>query len=215
VLNHSTRVLRAFIFHPQVLVRAGLKQVLAEEYRSIVFGEAPTAAQASVQIGKHQWDVAILDVDVNSSGNDRFYILQETVRRWPSLRVLALGSDEDSGWVTRALQIGAAGCVWKNVGRSELVKAVKNVVAGRAYLDPLPAKMSSPPSQIPNGHASLSAREHKVLLAVAAGRRTGEIAAEWNLSIKTVSTYKRRVLDKLDLKSTADLVRYAIKARIA
>lgn len=214
-MDDNTRALRTLIFQPQALVRAGLKQVLAEEFRSIVFGEAHTAAQALAQIGRHQWDVAILDADGTNSGQDRFYVLQETVRRWPSLRVLALGSDEDFGWVTRALQIGATGCVWKNVGRSDLIKAFKSVVGGRAYLDPLPAKMSSAPSQIANGHASLSAREQRVLLAVAAGRRTGEIAAEWNLSVKTVSTYKRRVLDKLDLKSTADLVRYVIRGRIA
>jgi two-component system, NarL family, invasion response regulator UvrY len=214
-VDPDTHALKTLIFHPQVLVRAGLKQVLAEEFRSIVFGEADTAAQALAQIGRHQWDVAILDADGTDSRKDRFYVLQQTVRRRPSLRVLALGSDADFGWVTRALQIGATGCVWKDVGRSELAKAFKNVVGGRACLDPMPAKMSPASSQISNGHAGLSARERKVLLAVAAGKRTGEIAAEWNLSAKTVSTYKRRLLDKLDLKSTADLVRYVITGRIA
>jgi two-component system invasion response regulator UvrY len=166
-----------------------------------------------VQIDKNQWDVAILDV--TDSSNDGFYILQETRRQRPLLPVLALSADADSGWAARALQIGATGCVCNNVGRSELVKAFKNLVAGIPPPGQLPTKRPPAPSPIANGHASLSARERQVLLAVATGKRTREIAAECDLSVKTVSTYKRRALDKLELKSTADLVRYVIKARIA
>jgi two-component system invasion response regulator UvrY len=206
-------VVRTLIFHPDALVRAGLKLVLGEEYRSAVFGEAHTAARALVQIERNQWDVGILDV--TNSGNDGFYILQETRRQRPLLPVLALSADPGSGWVARALQIGATGCVGKNVGRSELVRAFKNVVAGITQPGQSPTKMPPASSHIANGHGSLSARERQILLAVATGKRTGEIAAECDLSVKTVSTYKRRVLDKLDLKSTADLVRYVIRTRIA
>lgn len=196
-----------------MLVRAGLKQVLAEEYRGVVFGEIRTA-QGLVQIEKHRWEVAILDA--SHLVYDRFSALQEILRQMPLLRLLTVRADGDSDCTTCASRL-CMNCVSTNVSRSALVKAFKNVIAGGSYLDQLSAKRLPASSQMATKtkRVSLSAREQKVLLALAAGKRTGEIAAEWNLSIKTVSTYKHRVLEKLELKSTADLVRYVIRKRLA
>lgn len=204
--------LRALIVHPNTLVRTGLRHILAEEYRDVRIAEARTGAEALGMIRKQQWDLAVLDL--SAPGNDRFFVLQQTLLRRPDTRVLMLTADADVHHATRALQIGAAGCVRNNAERSELVKAFKNVIGGKTYYDQVLPKKPPQQSRAPYGHECLSVREHKVLLAVAAGKRTGEIAAEWNLSVKSVSTYKSRALRKLGLKTTADMVRYVTNERL-
>jgi len=206
---------RVLIVDDHLLVRNGLKQVLAEEYRSVVFGEARTADEALAHVAKQPWDLVVLDIGI--PGKDGFYVLQQTLLLRPATRVLMLSIHADPRYVARARQMGASGYVCKDAGRSDLVKAIQKVRAGKNAFDgSLPPHSGAPNSAAPTttGHASLSAREYKVLLAFAAGKRTGEIAAELSLSVKTVSTYKRRILDKLHLRSTADLVRYVIDHRL-
>jgi DNA-binding NarL/FixJ family response regulator len=114
----------------------------------------------------------------------------------------------DPLYAARALQLGALGHISKSTGRADLMKALRSVLAGKQYL----GVSASPETRngIPPPRVNLSAREYRVMLALVAGKKSGEIAAEMSLNIKTVSTYKRRILDKTGLKTTADLVRYAI-----
>jgi DNA-binding NarL/FixJ family response regulator len=120
----------------------------------------------------------------------------------------------DSQYAARCLQLGASGYISKSSGRSDLLKAVAHVLDGKKHFSESVRREAR--SQRSAGlHADLSAQEYKVLLALAAGRRTGEVAAELNLSAKTVSTYKRRVLNKLGLESTAGLVRYVIDHKLS
>jgi DNA-binding NarL/FixJ family response regulator len=202
---------RVLIVDDHLLVRNGLRQVLAEEYRGVVFGEARTADEALTQVAKHAWDLVVLDIGI--PGQDGFYVLQETLQRRPRTRVLMLSIHADPPYAARARQLGACGYLSKDAGRSDLVKAFRNVLAGRAHFDSSLPHVSAAPAA--PGQATLSAREHKVLLAFAAGKRTGEIAAELSLSIKTISTYKRRLLNKLHLTSTADLVHYVIDHQLS
>ena len=204
--------LKVLIVDDHLLVRNGLKQVLSEEYRSVVFGEARTANEALAQLAKPPWDLVVLDISM--PGQDGFYVLQETLLRLPATRVLMLSIHADPPYAARALRMGASGYVCKDAGRSELVKAVKNVLAGHKYFDESVRREVRSPTSVAL-HADLSAQEYKVLLALAAGSRTGEVAAGLNLSAKTVSTYKRRVLNKLGIKSTAGLVRYVIDNRLS
>lgn len=202
---------RVLIVDDHLLIRNGLKQVFTEEYRSVVFGEARTADEALAQVTKQPWDLVVLDIGL--PGKDGFYVLREILRRRPRTRVLMLSIQADSLYAARARQVGASGYVCKDAGRSDLVKAFRNVIAGKAHFNAsLPPNWAAPAT---TGHEGLSEREYKVLLAFAAGKRTGEIAAELSLSSKTVSTYKRRILDKLNLKSTADLVHYVIDHRLS
>jgi len=187
-----------------MVVRLGLKQLLIEEYRGIVFGEARTADEAITQVVKHPWDLIVVDVII--AGNDGFKLLQELLQRSPGTRVLVFSTNSESQFAARARQLGASGYLWKTAGRSETVKAFKSIFAGRPYFKGLVKSTAKP---TPEG-TNLSAREYKVLMAFTAGRRPTEIAADLNLSIKTVSTYKRRILNKLHLGTTADLVRYVI-----
>jgi DNA-binding NarL/FixJ family response regulator len=202
---------KVLIVDDHLLVRNGLKQVLSEEYRDIVFGEARTADEALAQLAKPAWDLVILDIGI--PGKDGFYVLQEILLRRPQTRVLMLSIHAEPPYATCALQMGAAGYLCKDAGRSDLVKAVKNALARKMHFDESVRREVGGPA--PGAlHASLSAQEYKVLLSVAAGRRNGEVAAELKLSAKTVSTYKRRILNKLCIKSTADLVRYVIEHKL-
>jgi DNA-binding NarL/FixJ family response regulator len=200
--------LRVLIIHPQALVRAGLRQLLSEEHRHVIFAEAINAEEAVTQIARQPWDIAI--VDIGTPARNRLHILQETLRRRPGTHVLAIHADGDTRYPVLALQMGALGCIHKSVSRNNLLKAFKSVAAGKVFLGRSLDHPDYAQSRTANKHAQLSVREHTVLLALAAGKRTGEIATEWGLSPKSVSTYKRRILDKMGLNSTADLIRYAI-----
>lgn len=194
------------IVDDQLLVRSGLKLLLSQEYRGLVFGEAKNSDDAAIMLAKRHWDLVVLAIAV--PGKDGFYVLQEIRRRHPSTRTLMLSMHTDPQYAIRARQLGANGYVYKTAGRTEILRAVKSVLEGEDHFqDPHP--LGTVTKKLPR-HAGLSARERAVMLALASGKRSGEIATELNLSAKTISTYKRRILDKLELRSTADLVRYAI-----
>ena len=186
--------------------------MLSQEFRDLAFGEARTAEEALTQIKSRPWRLVILDIGLPDK--DGFFVLQEIRTRRPEAAVLMLSMHADSLYAARSLQLGAAGYVSKSSGRSTLLRAVKSVLEGKTYFSESIRRGVDSAKSIAR-HANLSAQESKVLLALAAGRRTGGIAAELNLSAKTVSTYKRRVLNKLGLTSTAGLVRYVIDHQLS
>lgn len=199
------------IVDDHLLVRIGLKHVLVEEFRGVVFGEAKSADAALALIAKQPWDLVILDLTLPDK--DGFYVLQETLLCRPEARVLVLSEHEGHLCAVRARQLGACGFIGKSAGRSELVKAVKSVLAGREYVDE--TLSAGPDHAVATDHLTLSPREYRVMRALTAGRRTREIATELDLSIKTVGTYKRRILNKMRLQSTADLIRYVTDNRLS
>lgn len=198
------------IVDDQFLVRQGLKQVLSEEFRGIIVGEAQSAGEALAQIKKGPWNLIVLKITLPDK--DGFQVLQEIRTSRPATRVLMLSDREDHLHAMRSLKMGAAGYVTKSAGRTELVKTFKNVMEGKQSFAGSILKDSIETGAA--NHPALSEREHKVLMAFAAGQRVSEIAAELNLSIKTISTYKRRILNKLLLGSTADLVRHVIENQL-
>jgi DNA-binding NarL/FixJ family response regulator len=200
------------IVDDHLLIRLGLKQLLGNEFRNVVFGEAETVDEALAQIKAHPWRLVILDVSLPDN-DDAFSVLREVRARHPQSAVLVLGIDPDSQYAARSLQLGASGYISKRSGRSDLLKAVTVVLDGKKHFSESVRREVRSQKSVAR-HAQLSVQEYKVLLSVAAGRRTGEAAAELSLSPKTVSTYKRRVLNKLGVKSTADLVRYAIEHKL-
>src|SRR5664280_809659 len=200
--------LSILIVDDHLLIRLGLKQLLGNEFRNVVFGEGETAAQALVQIKAQPWRLVILDVSLPDD-QDALSVLREVRANRPQTAVLVLGDGSPSQDATRSLQLGASGYISKSSGRSDLLKAVSNVLDGKKHFSES-VRREARSQRSAALHADLSAQEYKVLLALAAGTRTGEVAAELNLSAKTVSSYKRRVLNKLGIESTAALVRYAI-----
>jgi DNA-binding NarL/FixJ family response regulator len=199
----------------QAVVRYGLRQMLSEEFHEIRFGEAKNAVEALREVSRHRWDVVILAISI--AGEDGFRILRE-IRLWdPEVKILVVSFHLEPSYAWNALQLGALGYISKNASRSQLIRAISAVHAGKQYLSPsMREKVAAQPT--PTIEATLknplSAREQLVMRALASGKKTVEIAAELNLSAKTISTYKRRLLDKLGLRSTADLVRYVIEHRL-
>ena len=209
----QTLKLSILIVDDHLLIRLGLKQVLGHEFRDVVFGEAETAAEALAQIKAQPWRLVILDVSLPDD-DDGLSILREVCTRRPQAAVLVLGKHPDSQYAARSLQLGASGYISKSSGRSDLLKAVSNVLDGKKHFSES-VRREARTRKYAALHTDLSAREYKVLLSVAAGRRTGEAAADLSLSPKTVSTYKRRVMNKLRVKSSADLVRYVIDHKLS
>jgi DNA-binding NarL/FixJ family response regulator len=200
------------IVDDHLLIRQGLKQVLSHEFRDLAFGEAKTAEEALAQVKARPWRLVILDIGLPD--HDGFFVLREIRAHRPEAAVLMLSMNADSLYASRSLQLGAAGFISKSSDRSTLLKAVRTVLDGKQHFSESVRRGVDNPRSVAH-HANLSAQEFKILLAIAAGRRTGEIAAELNLSAKTVSTYKRRVFNKLGLTSTPDLVRYVIAHKLA
>jgi two-component system invasion response regulator UvrY len=188
------------------LVRAGLKLLLREEFRDLVFEEAKADYEALVHVTQRPWNLVVFDMEM--AGRNGFQALHEVLLQRPGTRVLLIGAVANPPSLAGAKRMGALGYVATSASRAELLKAVRAVLSGKAYFrETSSAYRQNPKPQEPT---KLSVRERDVLLAVAAGKRVNEIAAELNLSSKTVSTYKRRGLIKMHLKSVPDLVRYVV-----
>jgi two-component system, NarL family, invasion response regulator UvrY len=206
-------MISVLIVDDHAVVRRGLKQALADEIRDIAFGEAADAKQALAAVAKRPWDLLILDLTLPD--RDGLEVLGEVCRQHPKTKVMVLSVNADCGYANRAMQLGARGYVAKDAPLAELLSGVRHVLAGKKYVCRLIAKKlaENPPTGRTDGrplHASLSPREREILLALSQGKTVGEIAADHRLDISTVSTYKRRVLNKLQLNSTAEIVRYVI-----
>jgi two-component system, NarL family, invasion response regulator UvrY len=204
--------LSILIVDEQWLIRLGLKRLLGHEYRDVVFGEAATVEEALVQIKVRPWRLVILDISLPDG--DGLSVLREICARRPRTAVLILSLHADLMHAALSRQLGAAGYVSQSSGASNLLNAVKSVLDGKKHFTES-VRQEGDDTKSATCRASLSAQECRVLLEIAAGRRIGEIAAELNLSAKTVSTYKRRTLNKLGFKSTAELVRYVIDHKLS
>jgi DNA-binding NarL/FixJ family response regulator len=194
--------------HPEF--RQGLRQILEELCPNSDFAEAGNALEALACVVRRAWTLAILDIGMPDQNG--IELLREMLRIRPEIRVVVLTVYPEDQYAARCLRAGAYGFLTKNNAHSELARALRTVLAGKKYAgSALAKKTAAPPLDLDRLHESLSQRELIVMLALASGRRLTDIAREMNLSIKTVSTYKRRILDKMNLRSNADLTRYAIE----
>ena len=197
------------------IFRRGLREILAEHFAGATFGEAATAQAALEQVWTKKWDVVLLDVTMpGRSGVD---ILQEIRKERPALPVLMLSGHSEEQYGVRVLQAGAAGYMTKLKAPSELVDALKTVLAGGKYISPAIAdKLVSqlqPGAQKPP-HERLSEREYQVMKLIASGKSMKEIAAELSVSFQTVSTHRTRILKKMNLRTLGELIRYAVENQL-
>jgi two-component system, NarL family, invasion response regulator UvrY len=204
--------MRILLTDDHAVVRQGLKQILAAEFRKAEFGEAGNAPEAIEKIWRESWDVAVLDISM--PGRSGLEVLKEIKRSRPRLPVLVLSMHPEDQFAVRLLKAGAAGYMTKESAPAELVGAVKKVMAGGRYVSPaLAEKMASylavdvqtPP------HERLSDREFLVLRLIASGKPVSAIAKELSLSVKTISTYRTRILQKMGMANSAELTHYAIQ----
>jgi two-component system, NarL family, invasion response regulator UvrY len=193
------------------VVREGLKRMLEREAPATVFAEAATRAEALAQIGEGHWDLVVLDISLGRDSG--LELLQELKRMRPRVPVLVLSMHSEEQYARRAFRAGASGYIMKNSGQAEVVGAVHKVLRGGKYVSPQLAEILVADFDDADGrpaHERLSQREFEVLRLLGSGTTVSEIAGMLSLSDKTVSTYRTRVLEKLSLKSNAELVRYAL-----
>jgi DNA-binding NarL/FixJ family response regulator len=204
--------MRILIADDHAVVRQGLKQILAEEFKRAEYGEASNVQEAIDKVWKENWDVVVLDITM--PGRSGLEVLKEIKKSRPKLPVLMLSMHPEDQFAVRLLKIGASGYMTKESAPNELVGAVKKVVAGGRYVSSaLAEKMASylaidvqtPP------HERLSDREFLVLRLIASGKTPTAIAKELGLSVKTISTYRMRILEKMSMANNAELTHYAIQ----
>ena len=180
--------------------------------RREVFGDASTPAEALTLISQQHWDIVVLDISLG--GSSGLELLHAIHKLRPRLPVLVLSMHSEEQYARRAFQAGASGYIMKNSPSGEVAAAITKVARGGKYVsakvaEALVATFDPNENRLP--HERLSQREFEVLRLLASGKAVSEIADMLSLSDKTVSTYRGRILEKLQLKTTADLVRYALE----
>jgi two-component system invasion response regulator UvrY len=196
--------------HP--VVRAGIRQYLESDPMVREIGEAATGRETLEKLRAQPWDLVLLDIFMpDRSGLD---ILRHIQSGFPAVRVLVLSGLPEQQYALSVLRGGASGYLAKDSAPEQLLKAIHTVLGGRRSVSPevaelLVAGLDKDPDQ--PQHARLSGREFQVFSKLAAGRTVSEIAAELLLSVKTVSTYRNRVLEKMGLRTNADLTSYALR----
>ncbi len=209
-------MLRILLLDDHAMVREGLRRILAHELAPDRLGEAATAEAALDLLAREAWDLLLLDLSL--AGRSGLDLLVEVRERWPHVRILVVSMHSEREFVMRALKAGASGYITKDQASGELVQAVRKLLVGGRYLSDavtghLVEDLAHDHAAAP--HEALSPREFEILRALAAGRTVTELARELALSVKTVSTYRARVAEKLGLSSTAEIIRYAIEHGLA
>jgi len=206
---------RILIVDDHEVVRDGVKRIFEEQPKTTAFGDASTPSEALQLISEHDWDIVVLDLSLGSrSGLD---LLKQLKQARPRIPVLILSMHSEEQYARRAFRAGAAGYITKDSSRAELSKAIDKVIKGGRYVSPLVAEKlvailekgaDAPP------HDALSDREFQVMDLIASGKTVSEIAELLTLSGKTISTYRARLLEKMGMKTNAELTRYAIQNRL-
>lgn len=207
-------MIRIIIVDDHPLVRRGIRETVAAQDDLQVVGEASRASEVVPLLARQPCDVLLLDLSLpDASGLD---LLKDVRRDFPHVRVLVVSTHDPMQYGVRSIRAGAAGYVSKNEPEDEIVPAIRAAVETGRYISPrLGAALADFAMLDVRADAQgLSDRELEVLRRLASGRTISEIAAELSLSVKTVSTYRARMLEKLGLRSTNDLVRYAVEQRL-
>jgi len=203
-------MIRVIIADDHPVVRRGLRDILSEDPEISVVGEASGTAELFDAVRAHPCEVAL--VDVSMPGRGGIEALGDLRHEFPGLAILVLSAHSEEQYAVRALRRGAAGYLTKSAAVDELVTAIKRVAQGRRYVTDTLAERLATLMETGDGppHQGLSDREHQVMMLLGQGKTVGEIADGMALSVKTVSTYRARVLKKLALKHNAELMRYVL-----
>ena len=207
--------MRILIADDHPIFRAGLKEILSKQKEVELIGEAENGRKAVELARRQRWDVVLLDLTM--PGKDGIEALQELRRERPKLPVLVLSAHPEDQLALRLLKSGAAGYLTKDKAPEVLFTAVRKVLRGEKYIsDSLAAKLAL---DVVSGvaaspHETLSDREYQVMRRIGAGKTMAEIAKELFLSVRTVSTYRARLLEKMRMKTNADIIRYALEHKL-
>lgn len=208
----AKEIIRILIVDDHAIVREGLKQILSDDEKLVVQGEAETAAEAIRLTREKDFDLVLLDISLPDRNG--LELLEALKKAHPKLSVLMLSMYRETQYAVRAIKSGASGYLNKQSAPDQLVSAIKQVVTGRKYITPsvaeaLALEISVGKDTLP--HESLSNREFQTLCLLASGKPVSAIADKLSLSVKTVSMYRTRLLEKMHLKNNAELTHYAIR----
>lgn len=205
-------MIKILIADDHAVFRRGLKEILEEDSDMSIAGEAANGHQVLDKIRTADWDVVILDLSMPGKGG--LDTLVDLKRQRPKLPVLVLSMHSEDQYAARVLRSGASGYLTKEAAPDELVRAVKKVVAGGKYVSSYLAERLAVHLETDTEkplHMSLSDREYQVLCMIASGKSVTEIGKELSLSVKSISTYRARILEKMQMRTNAQLTHYAIK----
>ena len=208
--------IRVLIADDHAIVRQGLRQILSDTPDLTVSGEAENGVQAVQMVRAGEWDVVLMDVSMpDRNGIDALKLIK---KEYPRLPVLILSMYPEEQYAIRALKAGAAGYLTKQSAPELLVTAIRQVASGKKYVSPSLAEELAnaigDDSERP-AHEKLSDREYQTLCMIASGKTPAEIAEALNLSVKTVSVYRARLLEKMNLRNNAELTHYGLKHGLA
>jgi two-component system invasion response regulator UvrY len=205
--------MRIFLADDHALFRSGLRRILEEEFAGVTIDEASSGSETLNMLRQHRADILILDIAMSDTNS--LHILPDLKALQPSMPVLILSMYNDRHFVVHALRAGVSGYLTKEHAPDELIRAIRTILAGRRYIGESLAEQiadhlaGGDASRLP--HETLSARELEVLLLIGSGLALSQIAGKLGLSVKTVSTYRARILEKIGLHSNADLIRYVVR----
>ncbi|HQQ88081.1 MAG TPA: response regulator transcription factor [Smithellaceae bacterium] len=204
-------MIRILVADDHAVVRQGVKQILADVRDMLVKDEAQNGTETIDKVMKYEYDVVLLDISM--PGRSGLEILEEIKAQKPKLAVLILSMHPEEQYAVRALRAGASGYLTKASAPQELIGAIRKVAGGGKYVttslaEKLAGELEVDPQKLP--HERLSNREYQVMLMLAQGRSVSDIAEELYLSVKTISTYRTRVLDKMGMRKNAELTLYAV-----
>ena len=207
--------MKILIVDDHAIFRDGLKRILSDEFRVAAFGEASNATEALKQVWEEKWDLVLLDITMH--GRSGLDVLKEIRISVPNLPVLILSGHPEEQYAVRVLRAGADGYITKESASQELCRAVKKLLSGGKYISAKLAEQLAAEIQSPrrDPHETLSNREYQVMLLIAAGKAPKEIGNELFLSVKTISTYRSRILEKLKLRNNAEIMRYVVERKLA
>ena len=205
-------MIRVFIVDDHEIVRQGLRRILEEAEGIEVAGEAANGIEALKTIHNPDWDVMLLDISMPEKGGDE--TLRQLLHEKRDARVLILSMYPEDQYAVRLMKAGASGYLTKDIAPQQLVVAIRQVMCGKKYISSTLAELmlqEISSDQDRPLHAKLSDREYQVLKMLGSGKKVSEIAAALSLSVKTVSTYRAHLLEKLNLKNNAELIYYVIQ----
>jgi two-component system, NarL family, invasion response regulator UvrY len=209
-------MINVFIADDHAILRDGLKRILAEERGINVSGEAENGKEAILKLRDGNWDILLLDISMPGMGG--LDLLKRVKKEHPKKNVLILTQYEDASMAIRFLKAGSSGYLTKIEASRELVKAIRKVSQGVRYVVPSMADKLFGELKINDdktSHTSLSDREYSVLCRIAKGLSLTKIGLELNVSVSAVSTYRNRILNKMNFSSNAELIRYALDNGLA
>ena len=208
-------MIRIVVADDHAIVREGLKQLLSAASDLSVVGEAENGHEVLARVRALDFDVLLLDMSM--PGKSGIELIKQVHAEKPKLRILVLSMHEEEQYAVRAIKAGACGYLTKDSASAQIVSAIRKVAGGGAFITDSVAQqlaLGAMPQAEGPPHSALSDREFQVFRELVSGKAVSDIAAQLNLSVKTVSTHKARIMQKMNMSNPAELIRYAIHHRV-